>query len=205
MIKRIIFDIDGTLITGVHFKKYVSNTFKRYGINDSEKVNGFLTNIPEYERNYQSYNRNDYLNFFSSRLGIKLDEEFLRIFFSELKYAVPKDSSSIKKMLEELSDYELVLLSNYFEESQRNRLSTMQINDYFTEYYGEKNIKPVATAYLDAAGKRSIEECIIVGDDKVLDIEVPKKLGFKTIYVNSEEGDIKRVEELPYILKKTRF
>lgn len=108
-------------------------------------------------------------------------------------------------MLEELRDYELVLLSNYFEESQRNRLSTMQINDFFTEYYGEKNIKPVPKAYFDAAGKRSIEECLIVGDDKVLDIEVPRKLGFKTIYVNSEEGDIKRVEDLPYVLKKTRF
>ncbi len=205
MLKRIIFDIDGTLITGVHFKKYVANTFERYGINDPGKVSEFLTNIPEYEKNYQSYNKNDYLNFFSSRLGIKLDEEFLRIFFSELKYAVPKDSSSIKEMLEELRDYELVLLSNYFEESQRNRLSTMQINDFFTEYYGEKNIKPVPKAYFDAAGKRSIEECIIVGDDKVLDIEVPKKLGFKTIYVNSEKGDIKRVEDLPYVLKKTRF
>lgn len=45
-------------------------------------------------------------------------------------------------MLSSLGDYELVLLSNYFEESQRNRLTAMRINDYFSEYYGEKIIKP---------------------------------------------------------------
>ena len=32
MIKRIIFDIDGTLITGVDFSSYVANTLKKYGI-----------------------------------------------------------------------------------------------------------------------------------------------------------------------------
>ena len=38
--------------------------------------------------------------------------------------------------------------------------------------------------------------------DKRLDIDVPKSLGFKTIYVN-ENGDIKRVEELsPRLIKK---
>ena len=41
MIKRIIFDIDGTLITGVDFSSYVANTLKKYGIEDIEKQNNF--------------------------------------------------------------------------------------------------------------------------------------------------------------------
>ncbi len=51
-------------------------------------------------------------------------------------------------MLEGLKDYELVLLSNFFEESQRNRLVTMGVNDYFIEFYGEIIIKPSREVYL---------------------------------------------------------
>ena len=46
--------------------------------------------------------------------------------------------------------YELVLLSNYFEKSQRGRLEHIGIDKYFTEYYGEKICKPNRQAFLDA-------------------------------------------------------
>lgn len=50
MIKRIIFDIDGTLITGVDFSSYVANTLKKYGIEDIEKTKQFLSYINYYKR-----------------------------------------------------------------------------------------------------------------------------------------------------------
>ncbi len=202
MIKRIIFDIDGTLIKGVNFKQYVSNALKQYGIDDIEQTSKFIANIKTYEEKYSSYNRALYLAHFSNVLGVKLNSDFLEIFFNELKNAVPKDSSKVKDMLDSLTDYELVLLSNYFEESQRNRLTTMGINDYFTEYYGEKIIKPNIEVYNQVKGIYIPQECIIVGDDKMLDIEIPQSLGFKTIYVN-ETGNVKTVEEItPQLVKK---
>ena len=202
MIKRIIFDIDGTLITGVDFSSYVANTLKKYGIEDIEKTKQFLLNIKEYEKTYNSYDRNLYLKFFGDKLGCELDNHFLEIFFQELRKAIPENAEKIKSMLAAMNEYELVLLSNYFEESQRNRLTAMGINDYFSEYYGENIIKPNELAYRQALGIYQPSECVIVGDDKRLDIDVPKSLGFKTIYVN-ENGDIKRVEELsPRLIKK---
>ena len=202
MIKRIIFDIDGTLITGVDFSSYVANTLKKYGIEDIEKTKQFLLNIKEYEKTYNSYDRNLYLKFFGDKLGCELDNHFLEIFFQELRKAIPENAEKIKSMLAAMNEYELVLLSNYFEESQRNRLTAMGINDYFSEYYGESIIKPNELAYRQALGIYQPSECVIVGDDKRLDIDVPKSLGFKTIYVN-ENGDIKRVEELsPRLIKK---
>ena len=82
-------------------------------------------------------------------------------------------------MLSSLGDYELVLLFNYFEESQRNRLTAMGINDYFSEYYGEKITKLNELSYRSSQGLYKPCECVIVGDDKKLDIDIPKTLGFR--------------------------
>ena len=129
---------------------------------------------------------------------------FLIFFFDELKKAVPSNSKRIAAMLYRLNEYQLVLLSNYFEESQRNRLSIMGINKFFTEYYGEKIIKPNKEAYISASGIYKPNECLIIGDDKKLDIDIPRELGFNTIFIN-ETGDIKSVEEItPMLIKKIK-
>lgn len=201
MIKRIIFDIDGTLITGVNFKCAIMNALRKYGVNDLEKVNCFLVNIEEYENTYGFYDRDLYLDFFSEKLNIRLDYTFLNLFFNELKKLVPADSSKIKTMLMNLSDYDLVLLSNYFEESQRNRLRAMGINDFFNEYYGEKSVNPNLSSYKSAQGDYLSSECLIIGDNKKLDIDIPNSLGFKTVYVNND-GDIDSVEKLSVQLIK---
>lgn len=195
MIKRLIFDIDGTLIKGINFSSHVTNALNRFGIDDLNKTKQFLLNIKEYEKVYNHYDKDFYLKFFSEKLSCQLDYNFLEIFFDELKRAIPSSSKRISNMLSSLKDYELVLLSNYFEESQRNRLTSMEINQYFSEYYGEKIIKPNIDAYISSAGLHKPSECVIIGDDKKLDIDIPKKLGFHTIYV-SESGDIKNVEDL---------
>ena len=202
MIKRIIFDIDGTLIRESNFRTFITEVFKNYGIEDIDKINLFIANISEYENNYNCYDRNLYLKFFSNIIGIKLDYNFLKILFQEAKKSIPNNSILIRKMLSTLSEYELVLLSNFFEESQRNRLTAMGINDYFSEYYGEKIIKPNKQVYMEAKGKHEPEECLIVGNDKQLDIDIPKSLGFKTLYVN-DNGDIKSVEMVsPRLIKR---
>lgn len=195
MIKRIIFDIDGTLIKGVNFEPYITSALQKYGIEDLKKTKQFLSSIKEYEHTHNCYDRDLYLNFFSQKLEINLDRKFLTIFFGELKNAIPTNSNKIKAMLLSLNEYELVILSNYFEESQRKRLTNMGINDFFSEYYGEKIIKPNKLAYTLAQGNNKEEECLIVGDDINLDINIPKSLGFKTLYVNENDG-IKTVEKI---------
>ena len=207
MIKRLIFDIDGTLIRNVQFKDAITQTLKETGIYSNENLNIFLNSIKDYEKYYDNYNRTDYLNFFGNRLGIKLENNFLEIFFKNLKTAIPSDFGEIPEVLQYLSKkYELVLLSNYFEKSQRNRLEAMGINKYFKEYYGENKIKPYDEAYLKSKGTHKPSECIIIGDDLKLDIERPLKLGFKTILVTDKENllkdtiKIQNIEELRNIL-----
>lgn len=196
MIKRIIFDIDGTLVTGVNFRPFIEEALRKYGVADyKNKALIYAKNIPQYEEVYNGYDKDLYLKLFSERLGINLDNYFFRLLTEELKGAISPDGEKISKMLRSLHEYELVLLSNFFEEIQRNKLKGMGINNYFNEYYGEKIIKPNEEAYLEAIGPYVPEECVMVGDNKALDIDAAAKLGLNTLWVNPN-GDIKSVIEI---------
>ena len=45
MIKRLIFDIDNTIITGVDFKIHIEKALREYGINDLEKLKIYLNSF----------------------------------------------------------------------------------------------------------------------------------------------------------------
>lgn len=210
MIKRLIFDIDGTLIRNVQFKDTISQTLKEIGIYSDDNLEIFLNSIKTYEKYYDNYNATDYLNFFGNQLGINLESNFLEIFFKHLKNAIPNNIDEIREIqvtLQYLSKkYELVLLSNYFEKSQRNRLEAIGINKYFKKYYGENKIKPYAESYMQAKGTFTPSECIVIGDNLELDINKPAKFGFRTILVTDKENifidtiKIKNIKELKKIL-----
>lgn len=195
MIKRLIFDVDGTLITGVDFRKSVSNTLRRIGVYSDDLVDKFIDNIKKYEKKYNCYDREKYIDYFSSILGIDLDFDFLDIFFDELKDCVPEYNDKLIGCIYQLSlKYDLVLLTNYFSESQMNRLNSMGIGKYFSHCYGEDLIKPDVDSYISACGNYKPYECVIIGDDLDLDVIVPKSLGLNIIYVgDSDFSNVVRV------------
>lgn len=204
MIKRLIFDIDGTLIRGVSFHPTISKTLKKLGYYTEENVKLFMEVKDKYEEEYSYFDRGEYIKYLNKHLNMKLDDAFFKIFFEELRKCIPNNSDNLKKVLEDLAkEYELVILSNYFEESQMNRLNAMGIGHLFLEYYGEKIMKPSNDAYLSACGEYEPYECVMIGDDPYLDIKRAKDLGLKTIFINSKlpdnsEADItlKSVEDL---------
>lgn len=187
MIKRLIFDIDGTLITGVSFDKAIKNSLLEYGIFSEKNKQNFIKAISTYEDHHNGYEINKYLNYFSKILDCKLDKSFLDIFFNNLAAdSIPDDNKKLIETIERLSmKYELVLLSNYFEKSQRGRLEHIGINRYFSEYYGEKISKPAKQAYIDSIGVYEPSECVMIGDNLELDINGAKRYGINTIWVNS--------------------
>lgn len=187
MIKRLIFDVDGTLITGVNFISSIEETLKKLGIYSEENVQLFLKGIKTYEQIYDNYNIVDYTHHIGNAISQKLPDSFVPTFFEELKLCVPPKNERLIDTIHRLSQqYELVLLTNYFAESQLNRLNTMEIGKYFIECYGEHIIKPNKQAYLKACGDRKRSECVMIGDDIYLDIERAKQEGLNTIFVNSK-------------------
>lgn len=188
MIKRLIFDIDGTLIVGGNIEAAIIRTLKKLNIFSDNNFHKFLFGISDYEQKYNAYNKNNYLNYFRELLGIDLPNNFLDVFFEELKKAVPQKSSRIASVLKKLSQqYELVILSNYFSESQKNRLHSMNIDNFFLEWHGERIIKPNAQAYFDACGNHLPEECVMIGDNIELDIKGALDNGLQAIFINSKE------------------
>ncbi len=191
MIKRLIFDVDGTLIRGVNFAHHIEETLEKFNINSEENVQGFIKGIGTYEQIYNNYNVADYAKHMGMMLKTNLPQNFVPTFFESLKNCIPADNSEIQQTIQNLSKkYELVLLTNYFAESQMNRLNNMGIGKYFKECYGEKLIKPNMGAYLNACGNNKPHECIMIGDDKNLDIMGAKKAGLNTIFVNTKKVDL---------------
>ncbi len=187
MIKRLIFDIDGTLITGVNFIDSVKRTLTRLEIYSEDNVRLFLNGINTYEKIFNNYNIKDYTKYMERIINTKLPENFVYVFWEELKSAIPAKNDKLINTIYKLSqEYELVLLTNYFANSQLNRLNNMGIGKFFKECYGEHCIKPNKQAYLDACGNNFVKDCLMIGDDLYLDITRAKEEGLHTIFVNTK-------------------
>ena len=72
MIKRLIFDVDGTLITNVKLSGAITRTLRKIEIYSEENLRRFLQAITTYEQTYNNYNRKDYLSHFSLALRTQL-------------------------------------------------------------------------------------------------------------------------------------
>lgn len=187
MIKRLIFDVDGTLITGVNFTNCVAETLKKLNVYSEDNVKLFLDGFKTYEQIYNNYNVADYTKHMGAAISRTLPESFVPTFFEELKMCIPSRNEAMISAIHKLSQkYELALLTNYFAESQLNRLNNMGIGKYFKECYGEHIIKPNTQAYLDACGNKKVNECVMIGDDIYLDITRARQEGLNTIFVNTK-------------------
>ena len=100
MIKRLIFDVDGTLITGVNFREYVKKALEKIDIYTEENVDKFLKAMKTYETKFNNYNQNDYLNHIGK--GIKYLRDINEYI---IENATDKDKQEVLETVEELKKY----------------------------------------------------------------------------------------------------
>lgn len=195
MIKRIIFDIDGTIIPWDDESDKITfgKTFETFGIKyNKELISKCSKAIMEYENNNNTYKRENMIKEINLQTRLKLKVDFLEEWFSNiLKYATPaKLKNSTIETLEYLSKkYELVSLSNWFEEPQKNRMKKVGIDVYFKQmYFSEffKN-KPSEEGFKLAMGNTKPYECLMVGDSLKIDIEPAIKCGMDAIRICKEK------------------
>ncbi len=208
MTKRIIFDLDDTLIPWR--RKYYLNLTKiakKHGVRLKYKeLAKIADSIDVYEREYPNFDSKNVQKIVSKLSGIKITDELLNILVDWVGTCAPKKRN--KKLEETLkylsSKYDLIVLTNFFTKAQESRLVKYGIRKYFKEVYGaDKHSKPNKEAYLMAANKVPLEECLMVGDNLYNDYEKPLEIGMPAIWLTKEKTDkrsIKNINDLRRLL-----
>ena len=207
MIKRIIFDLDNTLIMWKNdYLNAIKETVDEYKIKDDYKYISSI--IDEYDNQFNYYDKELMVDFINKNIKDKIDINFLNTFLSKFGYMSEKDDKVIE-LLEYLSKkYELVVLTNWFKEPQENRLKHASIYKYFKDIYGgEEYMKPNSKAFIKACGEFKPNECLMIGDDYQKDIQGAYKAGLDVIYFNYKNKEnknnykeINKIEELKEML-----
>lgn len=204
MIKRLIFDLDNTLIMWKdEYKDAIKKTIEHFKINinylDVDNV------IEKYEEYYDRYDKEFFVSLINSEFNINVNTDFIDYWLNELGNMTTVNEE-LNEMLEYLSSkYELVVLTNWFRESQINRLKNANMACYFKEVYGaDEYSKPNPNAFYKAMGSYKSEEVIMIGDSFKTDIKPAIDLGIKTIMITNEKRKdtvtIKSILELKEML-----
>ena len=207
MIKRIIFDIDNTLIDFPDYIDGYQSVLNKHHIN--KKAIDLYNAIGVYEEcgKFNNYDKNKLLKFINEELNLDLDNSFIDDYFTMYNKLITDVSDTVKDTLDYLSKkYELVTLSNWFTFSQESRLKLAGIDKYFSKIYGTDIVpmKPKKQAFMSAIGDKNIDECLMIGDNIDMDIKVPYEMGMKVYYLSkgkkSNYPSIEKIEDLKDIL-----
>lgn len=207
MIKRLIFDLDDTLID---WKEEYWNAILK-ALEDLKLPSSLFPNlkqsIEDYETHNLYYNKQEILEAINHNLETPLPFHFITQWLFHLEKCVP--SSLEKEKLETLQNlqgkYELVLLTDWFKNCQIARLKNVGIYSFFKEIYASEDFprKPSKESYLRALGPYPPSECVMIGDSLQFDILIPVEMGINAIYYNPKhqpyEGDFPSISHFQEI------
>jgi len=194
MIKRIIFDLDNTLIPW-NDKYYISfnNALDKlsYKYND-DLILKLIDAINDYENKFDIYDREKLRSLMSNYSNQELPAVFIDMWLDELCLCYEKPSDELIDTLEYLSHkYDLVILTNWFAHSQLGRLKNADIHKYFSDVFCADSflMKPNKESYSIAAGPYNPSECVMIGDSLKCDIHGASDAGMNVIYYNYNDKD----------------
>ena len=187
MIKKIIFDLDDTLIKwDDRYIDAIKNTVLEYNIDvDYLKLNEL---VDKYEKYYKVYSKENMLDLFNKELNLNLDMSFMDSWLNRLGHMAFKNQEIIDTIKYLSGKYSLVVLTNFLSDVQKNRLKTADLYDFFDEIIGgEEVIKPSAESFLKACGSNNPSECIMIGDNIEVDIKGAINAGLDAILIDSDD------------------
>lgn len=191
MIKRIIFDLDNTLIDWKdnYSADGVKSACDMFGIKYNDEIIETIVNvINNYEKSNEYFDINIMQELINKELNENYSTDFTKAILKYFETCVPKEIDiNIIKTLDYLkSKYELVILTNWFKYQQIERLKNAGIYKYFKYVYGAENIKmkPNKEAFKTAIGEFSANECVMIGDNLKIDIDGALNVGINAIFLN---------------------
>lgn len=190
MIKRVIFDIDNTLIPWKEeYYNEIKNVLEELNVEHIEQDYIEIKKaLGEYENEYYTFDRKLMMNFINNYTKKNYPEEFIYKVTKKWANCVPeKIDANIIKLLEYLkTKYELVILTDWYGDQQTERLEKIDILKYFKKVYSAESTKrkPFKEAFMQAIGDNKPEECIMIGDNFERDIQGALNAGLQVIWYN---------------------
>lgn len=208
MIKRVIFDIDNTLIPWKEeYYDEINKVLDSLNIEHTkDDYNKIKEAFSEYENEYYTFDRKLMLDYINKYTKKQYPKEFIYGCTNRWADSVPqKLDESVINMLKYLKDkYQMVILTDWYADQQIERLEKLNILKYFSKIYSAENVKrkPFKEAFLQAIEDNKPEECIMIGDNFERDIKGALNAGLQAIYYNPKNNVIKDENSKYYTISR---
>ena len=210
MIKKIVFDLDNTLLfLSDEWEENYKRFIDKYNLNIS--ANDLFLCIGNFEKNMKNIvvSKQKLSEYVSNDLSIDFTIDMI-LELSEIYNNTPLlNTDTIYDALNYLSEkYELIAYTNWFTDDQIKRLKKYDLDKFFTKVYGWDILpkKPSKEGLSEIIKNDDIENYIFIGDSIELDLEVPYSMGIATIFYNRKNikqnkyKEIFKIKELKNIL-----
>lgn len=210
MIKKIVFDLDNTLLFlsdkwEENYKKFID----KYNLNIS--ANDLFLCIGNFEKNMKNIvvSKQKLSEYVSNYLSIDFTTDMILELSEIYNNTSLLNTDTIYDVLNYLSEkYELIAYTNWFTDDQIKRLKKYDLDKFFTKVYGWDILpkKPSKEGLSEIIKNDDIENYIFIGDSIELDLEFPYSMGITTIFYNRKNikqdkyKEIFKIEELKNIL-----
>ena len=210
MIKKIIFDLDNTLLfISAEWEQSYQKFIDKYNLSITPKE--LYSCIGTFEKNINNVIVTNKImcEYINSRLPILLTEDMFIELLDVYKNIPLLNTDIVYNVLEYLSHkYELIVYTNWFSKNQIDRLKTYSLDKFFSRIYGwdDLEIKPSKIGIEKIIGSNNIDEYVFIGDNIEFDLEVPYNMGMATIFLNRKSikqnkfKEVFSIEELKEIL-----
>ncbi len=205
-IKRIIFDLDNTLIPWEdEYLNGIKSVCKKFNLDyDYHAINDVIDT--SFENEYLCYSIENFQTYIKNQLNLELSKEFITSWLDSVGN-MSKENPEANEILAYLKPkYDLVVLTNWFAEGQEKRMEHARMRHFFTKVYGgDTFVKPSKEAFKAAIGDYKPEECLMVGDSYEIDYKGAIDAGLNAILLSNKEplpnvNTIKSLKELKNIL-----
>ena len=210
MIKKIIFDLDNTLL---FLSDEWEENYKRFvdKYNLSISANELFLSIGNFEKSMKNIvvSKQKLSEYVSNDLSIDFTTNMILELLEIYDNTSLLNTDTIYDILNYLSEkYELIAYTNWFTDNQINRLKKYDLDKFFTKVYGWDILpkKPSKEGLSEIIKNDNIENYIFIGDSIELDLEVPYSMGIATIFYNRKNikqnkyKEILKIEELKKVL-----
>ena len=210
MIKKIVFDLDNTLL---FLSDEWEENYKRFvdKYNLSISANELFLSIGNFEKSMKNIvvSKQKLSEYVSNDLSIDFTTNMILELLEIYDNTSLLNTDTIYDVLNYLSEkYELIAYTNWFTDNQINRLKKYDLDKFFTKVYGWDILpkKPSKEGLSEIIKNDDIENYIFIGDSIELDLEVPYSMGIATIFYNRKNikqnkyKEIFKIEELKNIL-----